>query len=251
MDNAAAGYYLAAMMPPRRRSALLLVLVICLGYAPASQAQVPLDTVVAAPPALDARGVLAVNGVEAPAFAFWMRAVDASAYPVFFGAPPVAWGVALAQGDRGYAAAYRLTISEATTFGLASGLKALVRRPRPYVALPGVQLRTRKMGRQPSQSDFYSFPSGHAATAAVIATSWSLSHPRWYVIAPGAVWAASVAASRLWLGVHYPSDVLSGALLGAGVGTLVYVLRDAITPAALEGSADDAPPMVRLRLRLP
>ena len=239
------------MMPLHRRFVFFLVLLVSFGPAPASQAQTPLGTVVAAPPALDARGVLGVNRIEAPAFALVMRAVDASAYPVFLGAPAAAWGGALLQGDRDYAAAYRLTVSEVVTFGATSGLKALVGRPRPYVALPGVQLRAEQMGRELSRSDFYSFPSGHASTSAVIATSWSLSHPRWYVIAPGAVWAASVATSRLWLGVHYPSDVLAGALLGVGVGVLVHVLRDAITPAGLEGHAADAPPMMRLRVRLP
>jgi membrane-associated phospholipid phosphatase len=93
-------------------------------------------------------------------------------------------------------------------------------------------------------------PSGHASLAAAIAMSWSLSHPKWYVIAPGAVWASSVALSRVWLGVHYPSDILAGTLLGAGIGVGVHLLGPVITPAFLEGDDGSAPPpMVNVQIR--
>ena len=72
----------------------------------------------------------------------------------------------------------------------------------------------------------YSFPSGHTATAFALATSLSITYPKWYVIAPSALWACSVGVSRMNEGVHYPSDVLAGAVIGAGCAVVnVYVNR--------------------------
>ncbi|HSC36729.1 MAG TPA: phosphatase PAP2 family protein, partial [Chitinophagaceae bacterium] len=62
----------------------------------------------------------------------------------------------------------------------------------------------------------YSFPSGHTSSAFAMATSISMSYPKWYVIAPCYLWAGTVGVSRIVLGVHYPSDVLAGALVGMG-----------------------------------
>lgn len=61
-----------------------------------------------------------------------------------------------------------------------------------------------------------SFPSIHTASAFSLATSLSIKYPKWYVIAPSALWACSVGFSRMNQGVHYPSDVLAGAVLGTG-----------------------------------
>lgn len=69
-----------------------------------------------------------------------------------------------------------------------------------------------------------SMPSGHAAIAFALATSLSLQHGEWYVVAPAAVTATAISTSRVWLGVHYPSDVATGALLGIGSATLVHLL---------------------------
>jgi membrane-associated phospholipid phosphatase len=70
------------------------------------------------------------------------------------------------------------------------------------------------------------------------------------VIAPSAVWATAVSVSRLHLGVHYPSDVLAGAVLGAGIATAVHLLRDAITPSAFApDSGAPRGPSMTLRVR--
>ncbi|AGS72798.1 bifunctional phosphatase PAP2/diacylglycerol kinase family protein [Streptomyces collinus] len=103
--------------------------------------------------------------------------------------------------------------------------KRSVRRARPVLdTVPAV----RQLKRQPITT---SFPSGHAASAAAFAAGVALESPRWgAVVAPVAF---SVAASRVYTGVHFPSDVLAGAALGAGAAFAVRGLvptRAQITP---------------------
>lgn len=70
-----------------------------------------------------------------------------------------------------------------------------------------------------------SFPSGHTSSAFATATSLSLCYPKWYVIAPSYIWAGWVGYSRMELGVHYPSDVLVGALVGIGSSWLMWKMN--------------------------
>ena len=81
--------------------------------------------------------------------------------------------------------------------------KALVRRHRPFEHQIGPSERT------------HSFPSGHSATAFAGATMLAYFAPRARV--PLYVLAVLIAYSRLYNGVHYPTDVLAGLLLGVGV----------------------------------
>jgi undecaprenyl-diphosphatase len=93
---------------------------------------------------------------------------------------------------------------------LASGLKAVIPRRRPHldhlVALP----------------HSHSFPSGHASTSFACATVLAGLAPKLAV--PAFVLAAAIAYSRLYNGVHYPLDVVGGALLGVAVGLAVRSL---------------------------
>jgi len=59
-----------------------------------------------------------------------------------------------------------------------------------------------------------SFPSGHTTSAFETATHFSLTFRKWYFVVPAYAWAGTVAWSRLQQGVHYPSDVAAGAILG-------------------------------------
>ena len=73
-----------------------------------------------------------------------------------------------------------------------------------------------------------SFPSGHASLAFSAAASLSLQYKKWYVTLPAYLWASSVGYSRLYLGVHYPSDVLMGAAVGIGSAYLAHWLNKVI-----------------------
>ena len=111
--------------------------------------------------------------------------------------------------DRPRAARWRrATALVAASYALNTALKLLVGRPRPQ--LPGLPPLTSTPTR-------LSFPSAHASTAFAAARLYSrLGVPR----GPLYGLAAALALSRLYLGVHYPSDVLAGAALGSAVGAL-------------------------------
>ncbi len=109
--------------------------------------------------------------------------------------------------------------SVAGAFALTYGLKYIVDRARPYESYPD-RIHPYSLESDPS------FPSGHTATAFALATSLCIRYPKWYVIAPSALWACSVGVSRMNEGVHYPTDVLAGAALGAGFAVAnIYINR--------------------------
>lgn len=107
--------------------------------------------------------------------------------------------------------------STAIAYGLNQLIKIVVKRPRPFVQnikiVPVYQARE------------YSFPSGHTSSTIATATALSIAYPKWYVIAPAFLWAGSVSYSRMYLGVHYPTDVAGGALLGAGTAVSLSFMK--------------------------
>jgi membrane-associated phospholipid phosphatase len=93
--------------------------------------------------------------------------------------------------------------------GLNFGVKLVVRRPRPVLeGLP-------PLGGAPSS---LSFPSAHATASFACATAMTRIAPEAALLF---VLAAAIAVCRPYLGMHYPSDVLAGAILGAGLGLVV------------------------------
>lgn len=100
-------------------------------------------------------------------------------------------------------------------------IKPLVERPRPWLGWPILPLVTEK--------DPNSFPSGHTCAAFAAGLSWARALPwRWGRIA-APVLAALMGLSRLYVGVHYPTDVLAGAVIGtlcAWVAWRVYKIYE-------------------------
>jgi undecaprenyl-diphosphatase len=84
-------------------------------------------------------------------------------------------------------------------------LKKGIKRDRPCEALSNVYRRI-------SPSDQFSFPSGHTSAAFVMATLLSYFFPSLSI--PLFIWALLVGFSRIYLGVHYPSDILAGIVVG-------------------------------------
>jgi undecaprenyl-diphosphatase len=115
-----------------------------------------------------------------------------------------------------------------TAFLVGTLVKGLVARPRPEVALIALP-------------DSYSFPSGHAVAASAFYLSLALlasdaerrAAPRRLIIGAGVLVALLVAWSRVYLGVHYFSDVIGGLLLGSlGAVVAVRMTGVATVPAA-------------------
>ncbi len=110
---------------------------------------------------------------------------------------------------------YKTGISLLVAGAISTTLKLTVQRARPFTTYPDVIYQKTEVGS-------YSFPSGHTNFAFATATSLTLAFPKWYVIVPAYSYAAAVGYSRMYLGVHYPSDVLAGALIGAGSALLTW-----------------------------
>lgn len=156
---------------------------------------------------------------ESALIATWTRAAHASAYPVFWGAvPATAFGTELAGGSQ-WEAPFELALAEGGAYLLQAGLKALIERPRPYLRYDRIDSRSRRLG---GEDPDFSMPSGHATAAFAISTSWYLSYRHPGVTVPLAIWSGGVALSRPRLGVHYPSDVLVGAVLGIAAGVAAH-----------------------------
>ncbi len=97
--------------------------------------------------------------------------------------------------------------------GVTELIRLFYHRPRPFLDLPTTQLLT---------SNEWSFPSGHAAFFFAMATAVYLYNKKWgmgFFVA-----ATLITVSRVIAGIHYPSDVIAGALIGTIVGYAVFVL---------------------------
>ena len=138
-------------------------------------------------------------------------------------ATPIGMYVAARINDNYYdeSSSVLLALSELTNAAVTFGIKTAVKRKRPFRVLNNVYLTDTS-----AVKGTFSFPSGHTSASFVIATSLTLRYPDEPVLIAGLyTYATIVSLGRIYWGVHYPSDVLAGMMIGAGSAALIYSLR--------------------------
>lgn len=175
----------------------------------------------------EGRLVYDLNHIDSPGLTSASIIASDALLPLGVGIPALLYGSSflLADGPSQRHAAesgIQIGVTMGATYVTVFALKALIDRDRPYVAFPGL-ITNRYPG-----GDVYgqSFPSGHSAGAAALATSLSLCYPQWYVVVPSVGYALWTGFARMNLGVHYLTDVLAGYAVGAGVAYGVHLLRN-------------------------
>lgn len=102
---------------------------------------------------------------------------------------------------------------------VASALKTALARPRPCWTLEG---QFRLVG---ACKGAFGLVSGHAATTWALFTVFLRSRPNRWIAALALLWALAVTYSRVYLGVHYPGDVLAGAVVGSSLAAFILRIR--------------------------
>lgn len=140
---------------------------------------------------------------------FVWKGFTSSAYPLSVAVPVGIWIDAKSEHNKkNEYKAYEIAGSVVIAAGATEAMKIIFNRERPFQKYLGVY---------PYQAeDGQSFPSGHASLAFAAATSLSLEYKKWYIVMPAYVWATGVGYSRLYLGEHYPTDIIGSAVTGAG-----------------------------------
>lgn len=165
---------------------------------------------------LDIRWLDRVNGPANPRVDKGWQFVSNSMAPVGLAVPVGLFAAGWARNDQDMRLkSVEVGASFLLSAAISSVVKISIRRPRPFVTYPDVITKKSKGGG-------FSFPSGHTTVAFATATSLSLAYPKWYVVAPSFAYAGAVAYSRMYLGVHFPSDLLGGMLVGIGTSVLVF-----------------------------
>lgn len=140
---------------------------------------------------------------------FIWKGVSSSAYPVSIALPVGLFvGSKINHDKKNEYRAYELAGSVVIAAGATTIMKLVFDRKRPFQKYNDVYPYRYEDGK--------SFPSGHVTMAFAAATSISLQYKKWYIVVPAFAWAAGVGYSRMYLGEHYPTDVIGGAVTGAG-----------------------------------
>lgn len=217
------------------------VLIVTAGVASAQEKRAPSN--------FDERLFFSINhwGDYTPWLDGPMEFVTNTAFVPVAGIPVALFALGHANNDRELAIAGFTTAAGIASTGILGELilKNLIRRERPYHVIDGTRLIT-------EGAPGFSFPSGHASSTFSLATGLSLHFPKWYVIAPSYFYATIVSLSRPYLGVHYPSDILAGAILGAAMQALWYQFEKSYKGTWKIFPAAEPQPVLRIiSIRLP
>lgn len=173
--------------------------------------------------------------------AWWNQAVAG-----FRGDGLVSFAHAMDRLGGGWVAIYLVPVLVIIAFLLARRWRSGVFAALAFLASAGaVQLLKHLFGRARPEdmlvlSDYGSFPSGHTANAATLAFVFAVLFPNLWVRIVGALWIVLMALSRTFLSVHWATDTIGGALLGAGVVLLLaaWLLPWVRRPGEAEPPAD-------------
>jgi membrane-associated phospholipid phosphatase len=177
------------------------------------------------PPNIDVQLFRDVNNAQTQFKTSFIGVTDNSVYPILVAVPLSlgAYGLAANRNEE-FESGVLLGTSELLAYSIGYVLKEGVRRDRPYETLTDVHTNHLE------SADPYSFPSGHTTGAFALATLLTLRYPKPEVYIPAFAWAGLVGYGRIYLGLHYPSDVLAGAFIGVGSAYLVYKYQGKILP---------------------
>lgn len=146
------------------------------------------------------------------------KTLSSTAYPICISLPIGIMAVSLIrENEKGQKVAYELAGGLVVTAAATGLMKKLVNRARPYETYDDIYPDERESGN--------SFPSGHTSLAFSTATTVLLTTEKWYYAAPAYLWAMGVGYSRIYLGQHYPSDVIAGAVTGAAGAYLTHIIN--------------------------
>lgn len=173
---------------------------------------------------MDVNTLMRIQDTRTPFMNSTMNGVSFSAYVMAPAVPLAMLGVGLVTSNSNFTmASLQIGAGILLTTATTMAMKSLFHRPRPYDNYPG-ELHPLQYEKS------YSFPSGHTSVAFATATSLSLQMRKWYVAVPAFLWAVTVGYSRMYLGVHYPSDVLVGALVGVASAYITYKIQEIVKP---------------------
>lgn len=144
-----------------------------------------------------------------PSSNFW-KGISSTTYPIAIGIQGGLFAYDYFHSDTIKKNAPKIIAQRLLLVAVIEGMKYAINRERPYVTYPDIIYANDKTEQGKS------FPSAHTAIAFNTATLLSIRYHKWYITVPAYLWASSVGYSRMYLGDHYPSDVIVGAALGVG-----------------------------------
>lgn len=157
-----------------------------------------------------------INQGEHPNWDKTMKITSASVYPAMVAVPGSLLLSGYLNDDKEMMRnGFKSGAAIGLNIALSTGLKYSINRERPFVQYPNDIVQRTEVGK-------YSFPSGHTSCAFASATALTLSTKKWYVAVPSYLYACGVGYSRMRLGVHFPTDVLGGMVVGIGSSLLVW-----------------------------